>query len=78
MNKRPVVLVVLLIPNIINEIINNESISEDEATTLFYESNLYNILEDYETDLWHLSPKALYELYKQEKETGKIVYPREQ
>ena len=40
-------------------------------------SELYAALEEEETKLWHLSPKALYELYAEEKATGKISYPEE-
>ena len=68
----------ILIPGIIEEIISNDNVSESEAIMSFYNSELYSVLEDDETKLWHLSAKALYELYKQEKTTGIIEYPREQ
>lgn len=70
-------ILVILSVQVIKEIVENENISENEATESFYNSYLYSILEDEKTKLWHLSPKALYELYKQEKETGKIVFPEE-
>lgn len=70
-------LLVLLIPMLIKEIVNNENMTEEEATQSLYESELYAGLETEKTKLWHLSAKALYELYKQEKTTGKINYPEE-
>lgn len=68
----------ILVPNIIKEIMDNDKVSENEATNSLYESKLYSVLEDEETKLWHLSSKSLYELYRQEKLTGTIEYPREQ
>lgn len=70
-------ILVILSAQVINEIVENENIYENEATESFYNSYLYSVLEDEKTKLWHLSPKALYELYKQEKETGKIDFPEE-
>ena len=68
----------ILIPNVVKEIIENENMTENEAINSFYESSLYSTLEEEDTKLWHLSPKALYELYKQERIKGIIEYPREQ
>ena len=70
-------ILVLLVPQIIKEITDNEKIAEDMATESFYISKVYSVLENEETKLWHLSTKALYELYKQEKQTGKIDFPEE-
>ena len=70
-------ILVLLVPQIIKEITDNEKIAEDVATENFYNSKVYSVLENEETKLWHLSPKALYELYKQEVKTGKIDFPEE-
>ena len=70
-------LLVILVPQVIKEIVENENISENTATENFYNSKVYSVLENEETKLWHLSPKALYELYKQEKQTGKIDFPEE-
>ena len=70
-------MLVLIVPQIVKEIIDNENISEFEATESLYDSALYSALEREETKLWHLSPKALYELYLQEKNTGFINFPEE-
>lgn len=70
-------ILIMLVPQIVKEIIENENISEDEATEALYGSELYAALEDEKTKLWHLSAKALYELYRQEKQLGKIDFPEE-
>lgn len=70
-------ILVLLVPQIIKEITDNEKESEDAATESFYNSQVYAVLENEKTKLWHLSPKAIYELYKQEKQTGTIDFPEE-
>lgn len=75
-NKFEVILT-LIIQNLVTEIVENKKISELEAMTKLYSSKLYNALEQENTKLWHLSPKALYELYIQEQNTGDIIYPEE-
>ena len=70
-------MLIFLIPQLVKEIVDRENISETEATRALYESELYAALEEEATKLWHLSPKALYEMYAEEKLTGKITYPEE-
>ena len=70
-------ILIMLVPQIVKEIIDNEKLSEEEATEALYVSALYAALEDEKTKLWHLSAKALYELYRQEKQLGKIDFPEE-
>ena len=59
-------MLIFLIPQLVKEIVDHENISETEATRSLYESELYAALEE-ETKLWHLSPKALYEMFAEEK-----------
>lgn len=70
-------ILVLLVPQIITEIVSNDSVSTDTAIVEFYNSKLYECLEREDTKLWHLSPKALYELYHQEKTNGEMIFPEE-
>ena len=70
-------MLIFLTPQLVKEIVNRENISETEAICDLYESDLYAALEEEETKLWHLSLKALYELYAEEKATGKITYLEE-
>ncbi len=67
----------LLVPQIIQLIIEDRKIDEEKATELFYVSELYARLEDEETKLWHLSANALYEMLKEEHKTGSVTYPEE-
>ena len=70
-------ILVFLVPQVIKEIVSSEGLSEIDATESFYNSRVYSVLEREETKLWHLSPKALYELYKQEQVEGRIDWPTE-
>lgn len=70
-------LLVILVPQVIKEIVENDHISEEQAIDKFYNSIIYSKLAKDETKLWHLSPKALYTLYNQEQTTGIILYPEE-
>ena len=70
-------MLILLIPQLVKEIVEREITTETEATRALYESELYAALEEEETKLWHLSPKALYDLFSEEKTTGKITFPEE-
>lgn len=76
-DKQMAAILIMLIPQIIEEIVNNENISEDQASEDFYNSKVYSTLENEKTKLWHLSPKAIFELYRQEKVLGEIVFPEE-
>lgn len=67
----------VLTPSIIQMVIENKKISNIEATKLFYNSELYAMLENEESKLWHLSALTLYELFEEELSTGKITYPEE-
>ena len=67
----------MLIPMVIQTIIEKRNISVTEAVKLFYYSGLYKKLEIEKTKLWHLSPLALYELLDNELTTGKLVFPTE-
>jgi hypothetical protein len=67
----------LLVPLIIQEIINSRRVALKEAFELFYGSRVYAVLEDEETKLWHLSPLTLANLLNEELETGDIMFPHE-
>lgn len=55
----------------------NKKISPQEAATVLYSSQLFRMLEQEETKLWHLSANALYDLLEEELMTGTITYPEE-
>lgn len=67
----------LIIPRLLKIIIKNQKVTEKEALTLLYASEMYRQLEREETKLWHLSVYTLFDLWLEEQKTGKITYPEE-
>ncbi len=68
---------VVILPQIIDLIVRNENVSDVEAADAFYRSGTYALLEREETKVWHYSPMAIYNIWKTEADTGKIVMPDE-
>ena len=66
-----------LIPRLIRMLMERQVLTENEALTQLYSSELYRQLEREETKLWHLSVPTLYALWVEERETGSITYPEE-
>ncbi|MDR0564299.1 MAG: hypothetical protein LBG78_05110 [Azoarcus sp.] len=75
--SRLTTILIFLAPRILSLIISEYKITEQEAVEMFYASKLYKELENEQTKLWHLSANALFEMFKEEQETGKITYPEE-
>lgn len=68
---------VLLVPQIVNLIVENYSLDEIAAYKEFYNSKVYSLLEQEDTKLWHLSALTLFNLFDEEKQTGIISFPEE-
>ena len=68
---------VVIIPQVIDLISKEECIDEIEAIDQFYSSKTYDSLCDEKTKTWHYGPLALFEMWKQERKTGKLIYPDE-
>ena len=68
---------IFLVPQILELIMGEYGVNDEKAAEMFYSSELYQGLEEEETKLWHLSAHALFEMYQEEIETGKITYPEE-
>lgn len=66
-----------IIPSLIKTIMENMGLTEKDALTLLYSSKLYEQLDKEETKLWHLSVPTLFDMFREEQETGKITYPEE-
>jgi len=75
--KRLTTVLVFLVPQILSLIISEYAVSDEKAAEMFYSSELYKGLEEEETKLWHLSANALFEMFSEELQTGKITYPEE-
>jgi len=67
----------MLVPMIIQVIIEKKDLLVISAVKLLYTSKLYEKLEKENNKLWHLSPLALYELLEIEMQTGKLIFPTE-
>lgn len=67
----------LLVPQIIEMIVDRYQCDEITAAKEFYNSKVYEILEEEDTKLWHLSPLMLFHMYDEEKTTGTISFPEE-
>jgi len=65
----------MLVPMIIQVIIEKKNITAIDAIKLLYTSVVYEKLEKEKTKVWHFSPLALYELLEMELNTGKIDFP---
>ena len=68
-------ILVLIVPQIIHLIIENYNQSEIEASKAFYESEVYALLEQEDTKLWHFSPLTIYNMYDEELKVGQISFP---
>lgn len=66
---------IVLIPQIVEIIIQKEKMVEDEALLRFYLSKTYKMLSNEESKLWHYSPLTIYEIWKNEFETGELILP---
>ncbi len=67
----------LLIPQVIHLITENGRIDEVTASRDFYNSKVYELLENEETKLWHFSPLTLFNMYNDEIKTGVLNFPEE-
>jgi hypothetical protein len=67
----------LIVPPIIEQIVQNSNVDESDAISRFYQSRLYQELSDEESKLWHYSPMTLYTMYQDELLTGSYNYPEE-
>ncbi|MGF7046821.1 hypothetical protein J2T13_001323 [Paenibacillus sp. DS2015] len=52
------------------------NVSDNDAITELYSSRLYEILEQENTKIWQYSTEKLFELFLEEKKSGKISFPQ--
>ena len=70
-------MLILIVPAVVHLIIENYGYSEVDASRSFYESQVYALLEQEDTKLWHLSPLTLFNMYDEERKTGVITFPED-
>ena len=76
-NEKFASMLILIVPAVIKLIVENHSIDEIRASEKFYNSKVYEKLEQEETKLWHLSPLTLFNMFDEEQRIGDFVYPEE-
>ena len=67
----------ILIPQVIHLITEHYGLDEICASTKFYNSKLYELLENEETKLWHFSALTLFNMFDEECKTGSFSFPEE-
>ncbi|MCL2816132.1 MAG: hypothetical protein FWD23_16180 [Oscillospiraceae bacterium] len=65
----------IIVGGLTNKIIEETSMTEDEAFEKLYNSELYTALEREETKVWYYSVHFLFDLYQDEMATGKLELP---
>ena len=76
-DKKFEAILTLIVPQIIQLICENNPVDELDASKEFYKSEVYSLLEQEDTKLWHFSPLTLFNMYDEEKKTGSFVLPEE-
>ena len=67
----------LIVPEVVHLIKENYPYDEVRATEEFYRSQVYALLEQEETKLWHFSPLTIFQMFDEEKKNGSFVIPEE-
>ncbi len=70
-------MLILIVPDIVKLIVENYPWDEVTASKNFYNSKVYEKLEDEKTKLWHLSPLTLFNMFDEEQKIGAFIYPEE-
>lgn len=70
-------LLAIIVPQIIEYILQNSNIDDKEAVSAFYKSKLYSELAKEDLKLWHYSPRTLYAMYQDELLIGSYDYPED-
>ncbi len=70
-------MLMLLVPQVIHLIVENDTYDEVTAAKEFYSSKVYSFLEQEDTKLWHLSALTLFYMFDEEKRTGTFTFPEE-
>jgi hypothetical protein len=61
---------------LVKQIIVKLDLSDKEGVTNLYSSHLYEMLEQEETKGWQYSTEKLFELFLEERNSGKITFPQ--
>lgn len=67
----------ILVPQVVQLITEHYSYDETTAVNAFYGSQVYALLEQEDTKLWHLSPLTLFHMFDEETQTSTFELPEE-
>lgn len=67
----------VLVEQVVHLITENYEYDELTASNAFYNSEVYALLEQEETKLWHFSPLTLFNMFDEEQKTGRFTLPEE-
>lgn len=67
----------IIVPQIIHLITENYPCGEIGAAKEFYASQVYSLLEQEDTKLWHFSALTIFNMFDEEKQTGSFTIPEE-
>jgi hypothetical protein len=65
----------LIVTALMQKIIEREKITQDEAFTLLYSSQLYSALDNEKMKVWYYSTEKLFQLFREEMINGKLELP---
>ena len=74
-NEKFKALLPLIVTALIHKILEQKKISQDEAFSRLYGSQLYFLLNDEQTKIWHYSADKLFILFEEEMTTGRMELP---
>jgi hypothetical protein len=60
---------------VIDEFLKTSNISETEAMSFFYNSELYKLMENSDSGVWHFSSILLAKILLNEQKTGVLTFP---
>ena len=67
----------VLVEQVVHLITENYAYDELTASNAFYNSEVYALLEQEETKLWHFCPLTLFHMFDEEQKTGRFTLPEE-
>lgn len=68
---------ITIIPGVIDLMMSRRGMDRVSAIDSFFRSEVYRLLSDRDTWVWHYSPLTLYYMWSSENDTGEIAWPEE-
>jgi hypothetical protein len=65
----------IIVASLMQKISERKNISHNEIFLQLYNSQLYSMLENEKTKVWHYSTEKLFLLFDEESVSGKLVLP---